>query len=587
VVASPGDERFGRLAVARGFLSPAQVQSALGWLAARADGRSLARLCRDHGVLTAAQVAELEGELRSAEWERAPGDSDDELTIEPTIPPSYAAGAPGGEATIPPDYGAAAAPSGAADLDIPTPRYDSGKRAARAEESTRRFEESTAPPTRTEPPTGLAGDDGRPTGSLGHRVRLEVRAGPMEGRVFEFPVRDRFLVGRLKSVQVSLSGDGAVSRRHCLVEVCPPRSRVRDLSRNGTRVNGERVRGERDLANGDEIAIGQTALAFALLPPPGRDALAPTPSTARCPVCGGGPDGGCMCQTLAWLPGESAPAGGAPPATPQLDAFPGLTLLEVLGEGPHGLVYRAQRAAGDEVALKTLRPDRPPTPAEADRFLKAAADAARVEHPAAVPLLGSGCHEGVFYFALERVDGPDALAELARRGRPFSLNKGVAIVRRLLGALEAAHAGGRVHGDVKPTNVLLARRGQGFVPRLTDFGLLRVFEAHGLTFTRIGEGRGTPASLPPELLEGAAPGPAADVYGLAATLYYFLCEQPPVDFTRADHPLLAVAEGERIPLRTHVPDVPAAVDAALGRCLAIDPASRPGLAELGQALGAR
>jgi serine/threonine-protein kinase len=147
-----------------------------------------------------------------------------------------------------------------------------------------------------------------------------------------------------------------------------------------------------------------------------------------------------------------------------------------------------------------------------------------------------------------------------------------------LAGLAHAHALGFVHRDVKPSNVMLAELGgrkRGV--KLTDFGLARVYEdsrLSGLTLT--GDMGGTPAFMPPEqILDFRNVGPAADIYGTAATLYYLLTGKYTFDFTEDQVQAFGlILEGEPVPLRGRRPEVPEGLAAVVHQCLAKDPADR-------------
>jgi serine/threonine-protein kinase len=371
-----------------------------------------------------------------------------------------------------------------------------------------------------------------------------------------FAGRATILLGRAPEAQICLAADESASRRHALVEFDPPRCVVRDLgSHNGMRHNGVRLEGEAPLRDGDRLAIGQSVFDVHLQ--------------------GGG---------AGILGGALAPAGERAEEPPRLD-LPGLELLRLLGEGGVGRVYLARRRAdGQSVAVKVLRPEYAVTEEDVATFAREARLGAQLRHPHAVEVFDAGFASGAFYFELEYVDGPDAAAVIAARG-PFSVGAAIAVARQVLCALAAAHARHLVHRDVKPENILLdgfarAGRDEGvgrLHAKLTDFGLMRCFDDPAVTFiTRTGEGKGTPAFMPPEQIEGARrAGPAADIYALGGTLYYLLTGATPLDFATVTHPLITILEAPPVPLRTRLPEAPAALEALIARCLAKDPRERP------------
>src|SRR5262245_5905013 len=197
------------------------------------------------------------------------------------------------------------------------------------------------------------------------------------------------------------------------------------------------------------------------------------PNTAICPRCGGempaGPGGlcpRCAAGLLAAEPtefaGESGPHGTRimkqPLAPAELAAkFPQLEIIELLGRGGMGAVYKVRQKELDRtVALKILPPGIGDDSAFADRFAREARALARLNHPGIVTLYEFGRADGLFYFLMEFVDGVN-LRQLLDAGR-VSPREALAIVPQICDALQYAHDQGIVHRDIKPENVLLDRK---------------------------------------------------------------------------------------------------------------------------------
>jgi hypothetical protein len=226
----------------------------------------------------------------------------------------------------------------------------------------------------------------------------------------------------------------------------------------------------------------------------------------------------------------------------------------VLGRGGMGVVYKARHLALKRtVALKMLAGH--PHPAERARFRAEAEAVARLQHPNIVQIHEVGEADGRPFFALEYVAGGSLAERLA--GRPLPPRDAARLVAALAEGMHLAHSRNLVHRDLKPGNVLLQKDEGGrmkeeqghdpssdssfilhpssFVPKVTDFGLVRQLDADsGQTFD--GEVMGTPSYMAPEQAEGRArsAGPAADVYALGAILYECLTGRPPF---RAETPL--------------------------------------------------
>ncbi len=363
-------------------------------------------------------------------------------------------------------------------------------------------------------------------------LSLDIIAGPFAGRSFRLAGQAAFVVGRGPAgVHLPLEGDPAVSRLHFVVEFAPPTARVADLSsRNGTFVNGMKVT-EADLADGDEVRAGKTALKVRL-----------------------------------W-PGRAAPPAVRPPPS-----IPGYALEGEIGRGGMGVVHRARRLAdGAAAAVKMVSPAVDLEPEVVGRFRREIAILGRLRHPNIVQLLDSGAAGGVLYFVMELVEGESA-ADLVRRAGPLPPGRVAAIGRQLLDALAHAHALGFVHRDVKPSNVLLTASGE---VKLADFGLARAYQASALSgLTAAGSPGGTPEFMPPEqVLDFRSARPAADLYATAATLYALLEGRPIYEPAPSTLGLLwRIMTSEPIPLRP--PPLSGPLGEVIRRGLAREPAQR-------------
>jgi len=256
----------------------------------------------------------------------------------------------------------------------------------------------------------------------------------------------------------------------------------------------------------------------------------------------------------------------------------------VLGEvarGGHGVVYRAQDDAGQQVALKLLLAHRAQNQQARQRFQAEVNALTRLRHPHVVPILGAGEHEGCPWMALEYVEGESLEARL-RRG-PLSIHEAIRVAQQLALALSYVHGCGVVHRDLKPDNVLL----RGDQALLTDFGLVLDDQRDASRITASGAFQGTPGYWAPEQAEGEtrAHGPATDVYGLGAVLYACLTGHPPVQARSLQEHLQADRFRSTPAPHTLRPEVPAWLSELCMSCLALLPAARPATAEeLGRAL---
>ena len=199
----------------------------------------------------------------------------------------------------------------------------------------------------------------------------------------------------------------------------------------------------------------------------------------------------------------------------------GYRILEPLGRGGTSVVYRAEHVRlGRPAALKLLAPVLGEAGFQA-RFLRESQLAASIDHPSILPVFDAGEEDGFLYIAMACVDGSDLKTLLAEEG-PLPLRRALRIVGQIGSALDAAHARGLVHRDVKPANILV---GDGDRAYLSDFGVVKELSSNGTT--RTGTFVGTIEYCAPEQIEGRAVDGRADVYALACVLYECLTGEPP------------------------------------------------------------
>jgi DNA-binding beta-propeller fold protein YncE len=239
-----------------------------------------------------------------------------------------------------------------------------------------------------------------------------------------------------------------------------------------------------------------------------------------------------------------------------------------------GVVYLAEQLGPHrQVALKLLLGPATVSEAFRERFLRESELAAAIDHPNVLPVYDAGETDGVLWIAMRYVDGIDLAALLARDG-PLAPEEALAIAGQVAGALDAAHARGLVHRDVKPGNILLAVE-EGAVAQvyLADFGLTkRIGSARGLTVS--GQVLGTIDYVAPEQVEGGPVDGRADQYSLGCVL--FECLTGTVPFRRDSELAVLWAHVHDPPseISDHRPDLAAALDDVIGRALAKTPGDR-------------
>lgn len=270
------------------------------------------------------------------------------------------------------------------------------------------------------------------------------------------------------------------------------------------------------------------------------------------------------------FPTEPAGQGGDDTLKPGA-SFAGLAVEAEVGRGGMGVVYRVRDPALDRVrALKVLPPERSGQPAFRERFQRESRQAAAIEHPAVTTVYAAGEADGRLYLVMRFVDGP-SLSELIDERRRLPLDETVGILSQIAGALDAAHAAGLVHRDVKPGNVLLEGSAPDWRAFLCDFGISKLAEdASRLTST--GQFVGTVDYVAPEQIEGGAVDARADVYSLACVAYHALAGEPPFRRESQIATMFAHANADR-PLLS-APDVPPAVGRTLQRAMAVRPDER-------------
>jgi serine/threonine protein kinase len=248
----------------------------------------------------------------------------------------------------------------------------------------------------------------------------------------------------------------------------------------------------------------------------------------------------------------------------------GYRIVEAIGRGATSMVYRAEHVRlGRAAALKLLTAE----VGEDDfreRFLRESKLAASLDHPSIVPVFDAGEEDGLLYLAMACVDGSDLRTLLVQEGR-LPLRRALRIVGQIASALDAAHARGLVHRDVKPGNILVGSGDRAF---LSDFGVVKELATPGTT--RTGGFVGTIAYCAPEQIEGGDIDARADQYALACVLYECLVGTSP--FHRSSEVAVLNAHLHAAPpkLTKTASDLPAALEPVLAKALSKSPLDRYG-----------
>jgi serine/threonine-protein kinase len=257
--------------------------------------------------------------------------------------------------------------------------------------------------------------------------------------------------------------------------------------------------------------------------------------------------------------------------TKVLSDFGDYELLEEIGRGGQGVVYRAhQRSLNRIVALKVIGLGPWTTDKHLKRFRREAEAAAHLEHPYIVPIYEVGERDGQCYFSMKFVEGGH-LDEVVKR-EPMPIRRAVELIAKIARTVDYAHEHGILHRDIKPGNILLDRNGE---PRLTDFGLARLVEAES-TVTATLDVLGTPSYMAPEQAAGDTMkvSKATDVYGLGAVLYQLLTGQPPFAGGTTYETIKLLLDTEPRPPRLLNPKIDRDLSTICLKCLEKDPKRR-------------
>jgi predicted Ser/Thr protein kinase len=272
----------------------------------------------------------------------------------------------------------------------------------------------------------------------------------------------------------------------------------------------------------------------------------PRPDEPRCAQCGtllvpGALGGLCPACLLRQGAAEDSVTGGqgtvfeAPTLAELAPLFPQLEILEIIGKGGMGAVYKARQKELDRIiALKILPPTMGEAAGFAERFSREAKALAKLNHPGIVTIHEFGRANGLFYFVMEFVDGLN-LRQLLARER-ISPREALTIVPAICDALQFAHDHGIVHRDIKPANILLDRRGR---VKVADFGLAKLIgdgepnaaagqDFSGPELTAAGGALGTPSYMAPEQTQRPEEvDHRADIYALGVVFYELLTGELP------------------------------------------------------------
>ncbi len=259
-------------------------------------------------------------------------------------------------------------------------------------------------------------------------------------------------------------------------------------------------------------------------------------------------------------------------------------ILGVAGRGAMGMVFKARHLKLErDVALKVITPELSSDKEFRIRFQREYEAEVSIRHPNVVRVLGAGAKDGRLFVTMQYVEGSD-LAELLAGGRKLAPPLAAKLVAQVADALDAAHARGIVHRDVKPANVLIEGEGDDLHCILTDFGLMKNVNASTAPLTMAGSFLGSCDSAAPEQLRGEKIAARVDVYALGCMLFQAVTGQVPYPRPVSAATMFAHMD-EPPPVVTAVaPEAPAALDDVVRTAMAKDPEERyPTAGALGRA----
>lgn len=363
-------------------------------------------------------------------------------------------------------------------------------------------------------------------------AKLVVREGRNVGAEYKIPEdRDRIVLGRKGTCDFQVL-DPKASREHTEIRREEEKLFLRDLgSRNSTVLNGQPALGEVELEFGDLIKIGDTVLEVV-------DDTAAEPISVE---------------------------------------IPGYEMMNRIGRGGMGVVYRARQVSMDRVvALKVLNERYSSNELFVNRFIREARAAGRLNHPNVIHVHDVNKTKDNYYFSMEFVDGTNVKKMLKKEGR-IPVDKGLDIVLQAAKALNYAHEQGVIHRDVKPDNIMVTSDG---VVKLADLGIAKTFDERGER-----DGRrvlGTPHYMAPEQALGKDVDARADIYSLGATFYHMLTGSTPFQGRGVTEVLKAHIQTSLPPIQEKAPEVPESVVRIVERMMAKTPQKR--YASMGKAI---
>lgn len=450
-------------------------------------------------------------------------------------------------------------------------------------------------------------------------ITLYFTKGKRMGQKNVYTEKEQVILGRQDDCNLIIP-DGTVSRYHCMLDILPPRIRVRDFgSKNGTYVNGEKI-GQRptnasaeegramsyamrDLQNGDMLGLGANCeLSVSITDDSAtlgdQDAAAqPTPNggvgledTPRCEGCGKAlsqdEQSEPFCKACRDNPLQllNRLLDDAMRGSVELGGLRGYKTIRMIGEGATASVYEVvSDTTGEKRALKLLMPQVAVLKRAQLRFEREALIMSKLHHPHIIHQYENGCSGSAFYILMEFCEGGDVEALMRRHGGTLPVALATELILQTLDGLDYAHhaevqvrledgelvtAGQLVHRDIKPGNLLLMDTSNHPTVKIADFGLAKALETAGLTGVTFGNTQaGTPEFASRwQIKDFRFAKPEVDVWSTAATYYYMLTGKTPRRDDGGDV-WASMLSGETVPVLQRNPAIPVALAAVVDEAL--------------------
>ena len=446
-------------------------------------------------------------------------------------------------------------------------------------------------------------------------VTLLVTRGADGGKTFRLLDGDTKVIGRSARSDIILQ-DVGISRQHCRVRVSESGVSIRDMnSKNGTAVNGQRIRSETVLTDGDLIEVGRSLLKVRLEPALAAEIVEEEPSPDQpalqieAPLVDVNHEAsgrekeeaapqlrlmGAFEQYLEEPTAERKPLGSgegeprlaiqpikdeAPPVQPDRlieKVIAGCRVEALAGEDEISHIYRGVQLSMERpISLKVLLPSMTHDSIAVDRFIQTARAGGKLSHPNIVQVFDAGEEGGLYFIALELVDGKCVRELLRERGRnrPLDPAQTVGIISQVVEALEYAHSQSLLHRNITPDNILVTKHG---IAKLAEIGFAKSLEDSGLRKpTRPGEQLDALYFSAPEVLQNPkAASDLSDIYSLGSVMFLMLSGHPPFRGASEMQIMEKVRQGRHESLQKLQRSVPDEIVRIVDRAMAAHPRKR-------------